>query len=119
MSLTGPFGVPKNITNDVTGAGVIEGTGNDSFSADFFLKEGRNGDTYTCAASNIVSHSSKIFILQGIEFMFCKLMPLIGVFQTTSSHSTVFEADISHISESGVESAIRRSHSDWLCSTLQ
>ena len=32
---------------------------------------------------------------------------------------SLVKADILHISESGVESAIRRSHSDWLCSTLQ
>ena len=66
MSLTGPSGVPKDITNHMTGVGVIEGTGNDSFSAKVSLNGGRNGDTYSCAASNVVSHSSNVFILQGI-----------------------------------------------------
>ena len=65
MSLTGPSGEPKDIMNQSTAVGVIEGTGNDSFSAEISLKGGRSGDTYTCAASNIVSNSS---ILQGIHF---------------------------------------------------
>ena len=66
ISLTGPSGV-QDITNHMTEVGVIEGTGNDSFSAGISLKGGRNDDTYSCAASNIVSNSSKTFILQGIE----------------------------------------------------
>ena len=65
MSLTGPSGVPKDITNYMTGVGVIEGTGNDSFSADISLKGGRKGDIYSCAASNFASNSSIMFILQG------------------------------------------------------
>ena len=69
MSLTGPSGVPKDITKHMTGFGMIKGTGNDSFSAEIFLG-GKNGDNYSCAASNIVSHSSIMFILQGIEFKF-------------------------------------------------
>ena len=65
MSLTGPSGVPKDITNHMTGVGVIEGTGNDSFSAEISLNGGRKGDTYSCAASNFASNSSIMFILQG------------------------------------------------------
>ena len=71
MFFTGPSGELKDITNHMTGVGVIEGTGNDSFSAEIPLKGGRNGDTYSCAASNFASNSSIMFILQGIEFRFC------------------------------------------------
>ena len=70
MSLTGPSGVLKDITKHMAGFGMIKGTGNDSFFADIFLEGGKNGDNYSCAASNIVSHSSIMFILQGIEFKF-------------------------------------------------
>ena len=41
------------------------------------------------------------------------------IYSCLMSSDHITESDISHISESGVESAIRRSHSDWLCSTLQ
>ena len=118
MSLTGPSGI-EDLMN-IVGLGEVEAIGNDTFSAKALYQGGKNGDIYNCTASNIVSMTSyetrlksmlHLDVMQRIIFLF-----ITSVIKTDS---TFCEPDILLISESGVESTIRRSHSDWLCSTLQ
>ena len=65
MTVTGPSGVPQDITESMVVVGEREGTGNDTFSAEIMLQGGRNGDSYTCYSSNVVSHSSNNSTLLG------------------------------------------------------
>ena len=65
MSLTGPSGVPQDITNDIVDVGEITGTGYDMFLAVVSLTGGQNGDMYSCTSSNIGFSSSSKSLLQG------------------------------------------------------
>ena len=58
MTVTGPSGVPKDITESMVVVGEREGTGNDTFSSEIIFQGGRYGDSYTCYSSNVVSNSS-------------------------------------------------------------
>ena len=82
MSLTGPSGVPQDITCKITKVGEITGTGNDSFSGETSVERGGDGDTYSCTASNnITSNSSNKLILRGVIALF--LIP-----QTTNHYKS-------------------------------
>ena len=122
MSVTGPSGVVEDMMNIVV-EGNIEGMGNDTFSAEVVRHNGKHGDFYTCIASNGVSNiSSNSPILQGLTFYYWHIKQAIIMcwfYSCLQSGFTPSNPDISYISDSGVESAIRRSHSDWICSTLQ
>ena len=125
MSVTGPSGVEHDVMNIIE-VGTAEGTGNDIFSAEieYYYDGGRDGDSYNCNASNVVSNISQSLALAGIlyyeeEVLFMHFTSLLCINSSITSNSTLIKPDILHISESGVESAIRRSHSHWLCSTLQ
>ena len=64
MTVTGPSGVPQDITESMVVVGEREMTGNDTFSSEIMLQGGRNGDSYTCFSSNVVSNSSNNSTLQ-------------------------------------------------------
>ena len=70
MSLTGPSGISQDITHKITEVNEITRTGNDSFSAEISVKQGGDGDIYSCKASNIASNSSKQLILRGVITLF-------------------------------------------------
>ena len=119
MSVTGPSGVE----HDVMEVGTAEGIGNDTFSGEieYYYDRGRDGDNYNCNASNVVSNISQSVALEGIlyyeeEVLLMHFTFLLCINSSINSNSTLI---ILLISESGVESVIGRSHSDWLCNTLQ
>ena len=120
MSLTSPSGI-EDLMN-IVGLGEVEGIGNDTVSAKALYQGGKNGDIYNCTASNIVSMSSyEIGLKSMLHFghYISYLSMIISITSVIKTNYRLCKADIFLISESGVESAIRRSHSDWLCSTLQ
>ena len=79
----------------------------------------RNGDIYSCIASNVVSNSTNTSILIGMYAQGFSLSLSEVEYYSILKTCKVTEPDTLHISESGVESAIRRSHSDWVPSILQ
>ena len=84
----------------------VEGIGSDML--------GRNEDIYSCIASNVVSNSTNTSILKGMYAQGFSLSLSEVEYYSILKTCKVTEPDTLHISESGVESAIRRSHSDWL-----
>ena len=85
------------------------------------MMEEEIGDGYNCNASNVVSNISQSVALAGIlyyeeEVLLMHFTSLLCINSSINSNSALIQPDILLISESGVESAIRRSHSDWLCS---
>ena len=104
----------------VEAVGAPQRMGNDTYSATASVISGAcNGDTYQCTASNgAAPNQSHNVTLKGRKLDYL----LLGVVLSHSclrSSDYITQPDIILVSESGVESAIRRSHSDWLCSTLQ
>ena len=63
MFIRGPFGVVNGL--EVTPVGEVNGTWNDSYFTESPGEDGRNGDIYTCFASNRVSNSSNNSTLKG------------------------------------------------------
>ena len=63
MFIRGPFGVVNNLA--ITPVGVVNGTWNDSYFTENPGEDGRNGDIYTCFASNGVSSSSNDSTFEG------------------------------------------------------
>ena len=125
ISITGRSGVAQDVMNIIE-VGTAEGIGNDTFSGEieYYYDGGRDGDNYNCNASNVVSNISQSVALEGIlyyeeEVLLMHFTFLLCINSSINSNSTLIKSDILLISESGVESVIRRSHSDWLCSTLQ
>ena len=125
MSVTGPSGVVEDMMNIVV-EGDMEGMGNDTFSANVIRQRGSHGDVFICNASNGVSEIlSNGSILKGLSRCYFEydnyndIIIMCLFFSCFQYISTPSNSDISYISDSGVESAIRRSHSDWICSTLQ
>ena len=109
----------------VEAVGEPQRMGNDTYSANTsVISGGCNGDTYQCTASNgAAPDQSHSVMLKGKRLdlnirQWCCMSVYLCCSCLRSSHH-ITGVDIIHISESGVESAIRRSHSDWLCSTLQ
>ena len=76
MGLSGPSGTMEMWK--INEVGNIEGMGNDTFSAEAIRQNGRDGDFYTCLASNGVSNISSIFILRGLSL-------LLGLYTMTIS----------------------------------
>ena len=119
MTVTGPDGFNSDL-NNIQAVGDPQRTGDDEFSActDVILG-GRDGDIYQCIVSNGVSSDFTNSVeLRGDHFhSYC----LIKKYSSSclSPYHNIIRADISHRSESGVESTTRRGHSDCLCSTLQ
>ena len=118
MSVTGPSGVVEDMMNIVV-EGNMEGMGNDTFSANAIIQSGSPGDVYVCKASNGVSNISHHFRLRGLCSKNQETHCNIYLFSCLQPNYTPNSTNFSYISDSGVESAIRRSHSDWICSTLQ
>ena len=124
MFIRGPFGVVDNLA--ITPLGVVNGTWNDSYFTESPGEDGRNGDiipalrpmefpTLQMIQSSKVSYNNIIcgnHLLVAFKEHYCFSSGF-------KPHHYFSKADISYISDSGVESAIRRSHSDWICSTLQ
>ena len=109
----------------IESVGVQLGIGNDTYTGTTStLSGGCDGDIYQCTASNGVvpdpTHSVRLRGIYHPHFACSNLYPLSSIccsFIRPIEYIT--DPDISYISDSGVESAIRRSHSDWICSTLQ
>ena len=103
----------------VEAVGAPQRIGNDTYSATTsVISGGCNGDIYQCTASNgAAPDQSHNVMLKGKRQWCCMSVYICCSCLRSSDYIT--KPDILHISESGVESAIRRSHSDWLCSTLQ
>ena len=103
----------------VEAVGEPQRMGNDTYSATTsVISGGCNGDTYQCTASNgAAPDQSHNVMLKGKRLWCCMSVYLCCSCLRSTHHIT--GVDIILISESGVESATRRSHSDWLCSTLQ
>ena len=126
MDVEGPgYSVEEQGQMRVEAVGEPQRIGNDTYSATTsIISGGCNGDTYQCTASNRAApDQSHNLMLKGkwldlnIRQWCCMSVYLCCSYLRCSDYLT--KPDILHISESGVESAIRRSHSDWLCSTLQ
>ena len=126
MDVEGPgYSVEEQRQMRVEAVGDPQRTGNDTYSATTsVISGGCNGDTYQCTASNgAAPDQSHNVMLKGKRLglyirQWCCMSVYLCCSCLRSSHH-ITGADIILISESGVESAIRRSHSHWLCSTLQ
>ena len=64
MWVSGPSGVVEDNMN-IVNVGRAVGTGNDTFTSNTTVHDGRNGDTYTCSATNGISNISIKFSLSG------------------------------------------------------
>ena len=106
----------------VEAVGDPQRIGSDTYSATTsVISGGCNGDTYHCTASNgAAPDQSHNVTLEGSKLdHHCCCVGIVFYHSCLESSDYLIGADIILIGESGVESAIRRSHSDWLCSTLQ
>ena len=123
MDVEGPgYSVEEQGQMRVDAVGEPQRMGNDTYSATTsVISEGCNGYIYQCTASNRAApDQSHTVVLKGREFVdYVLIISACLCFSCLRSSHHITEQDIILISESGVESAIRRSHSDWLCSTLQ
>ena len=131
MYVTGPGGPYLNL--NIQAVGTPQRKGSDSFFATTgIISGGSNGDTYRCVAVNGVSTPPTNSVqLRGnlaiLNFpcnflcMQAKCITIITAYLLSSCqcclHNT--RTNTTYYCQSGVESAIRRSHSDWLCGTLQ
>ena len=123
MSVTGPDGYSSAL-NNIQSLGDLQGMGNDAFSASTdVISGGKDGSVYNCTSFNGVSQVSNSSNRLRGNFNTVLMPSLHYKVHTFSSclysYNDITGADISHCCESGVESAIRRGHSDWLCSALQ
>ena len=123
MDVEGPgYSVEEQGQMRVEAVGEPLRIGSDRYSATTsVISGGCNGDTYQCTASNgAAPGQSHNVTLKGSELDYhCCCVGIVFYHSCLGSSDYLIGADIIFISESGVESAIRRSHSDWLCSTLQ
>ena len=119
MSITGPAR-HKHKRRSIEAVGDPHGMGNDMFSVSS-TNLFQDGDVYQCTASNgVPPNQTNSTELRGSCLLFRDRIRYYFTFHSClSSYHNITGADISHCCESGVESAIRKSHSDWLCSTLQ
>ena len=69
MSVAGPYASVQHQKDNVVEKWSMEGVGNDSLQTNFHQKGGRNGDLYTCTASNHVSNSSSSVTLKGMQIL--------------------------------------------------
>ena len=125
MSLIGPAGINSSL-NSILAEGDPQGMGDDVFSVSTsVISGGRDRDGYHCTASNGASALNDSVELRGhytpcnIVFWLHDCPHIYLFFSCPRPYYNIITKHISHCCESGVESAIRRSHSDWLCSTLQ